>query len=115
MFQLMDNGFGSDKDLRIYMVYLIVPLTAISLIKNLKVLAPFSSVATALAAVSLLIIGYYIFRKPLSFVGREPVGTVQGVWSFFGTVLFAMEAVGVVSTARLSRNSYSPGSAAVFV
>lgn len=96
----MDKPLNRDMDLRIYMVYLILPLTAISLIKNLKILAPFSSIATALTTVSLLIISYFIFRAPLSIVNREPVGTIQGTSSFFGTVLFAMEAIGVVSTNR---------------
>lgn len=97
MFQLVDKCLSKNLDLRIYMVYMILPLTAISLVKNLKLLAPFSSVATGLTSVSLLIIFYYIFREPLSFVDRKAVGTFQGVSSFFGTVLFAMEAIGVVS------------------
>lgn len=79
------------------MVYLLLPLVAISLVKNLKLLAPFSSIATLLSNVSLLIMFYYIMREPLTFADREPVGNAMGMSSFFGTVLFAMEAIGVVS------------------
>lgn len=46
--------------------------------------------------VSFGIILYYIFREPISFEGLEPVGEVRNWPLFFGTVLFALEAIGVI-------------------
>lgn len=80
------------------MVYILVPLILISWIRNLKLLAPFSSIATCMTIVSFTLIFYYIFRETPSFAGREPVGTLKSIPLFFGTVLFAMEAIGMVST-----------------
>lgn len=48
--------------------------------------------------VSFGIICYYMFREPMSFEGREPVGELKHFPLFFGTVLFALEAIGVVSS-----------------
>lgn len=67
--------------------------------RNLKYLAPFSSVANFVTIISFGIIAYYIFREPISLEGRVAVGTVKEFPLFFGTVLFALEAIGVVSIA----------------
>ncbi|VVC32157.1 Amino acid transporter, transmembrane domain [Cinara cedri] len=87
---------GTAVDVRMYMVYILVPLILISWIRNLKLLAPFSSIANCLTIASFSIIFYYIFREAPSFAGREPVGTIKSIPLFFGTVLFAMEAIGMV-------------------
>ncbi|CAH1713516.1 proton-coupled amino acid transporter-like protein CG1139 isoform X1 [Aphis gossypii] len=91
-----DFYLGGNTDVRMYMVYLLIPLILISWVRNLKLLAPFSSIATCMTIVSFTLIFYYIFRESPSFVGREPVGTVNSIPLFFGTVLFAMEAIGMV-------------------
>lgn len=97
VFQVCDTHFHSDTDVRMYMVYILLPLILISLIRNLKFLAPLSSIATGMTIVSFTLIFYYIFRETPSFANREPVGTVKSIPLFFGTVLFAMEAIGMVS------------------
>lgn len=97
-FQVGDAYLGGDTDVRMYMVYILIPLILIAWIRNLKLLAPFSSIATCLTIASFTLIFYYIFREAPSFTGREPIGTVKSIPLFFGTVLFAMEAIGMVST-----------------
>lgn len=104
MLQVIDNYIGYTIDVRMYMVYILVPLILISWIRNLKLLAPFSSIATCMTIVSFTLIFYYIFRETPSFTGREPVGTLKSIPLFFGTVLFAMEAIGMVSTPSLLPN-----------
>lgn len=64
----------------------------------MKFLAPFSSVANAVTIVSFGIILYYILREPISLEGREAAGRIGAFPLFFGTVLFALEAIGVVIT-----------------
>ncbi|XP_025408112.1 proton-coupled amino acid transporter-like protein CG1139 isoform X2 [Sipha flava] len=91
-----DTYLNNDTDVRMYMVYILIPLILISWIRNLKLLAPFSSIATCMTMVSFTLIFYYIFREAPSFESREPVGTIKSIPLFFGTVLFAMEAIGMV-------------------
>lgn len=88
-----------------YIVYLILPLIAITCVRNLKRLSPFSSAATILTFSSLLMITYYVFVNcPISFVDRPAVGTVYSIPKFFGTVLFAMEAIGMASSDEKKKN-----------
>lgn len=98
MLQVMDYSIGNDIELRMYLVYILVPLILISWIRNLKLLAPFSSIATCMTIISFTLIFYYIFREAPSFENREPVGSIKSIPLFFGTVLFAMEAIGMVNT-----------------
>lgn len=79
------------------MLYLLIPLVLICWIRNLKLLVPFSTVANALTILSFVLIFRYIFDGIPSLKDREPIGNVHGIPLFFGTVLFAMEAIGVVS------------------
>lgn len=90
-------------------------------IRNLKYLAPFSSIANVATIISFGIIWYYIFRDPLTLDERHAAGHLREFPLFFGTVsdethqrefnvprfiaaipfpsqvLFALEAIGVVS------------------
>ncbi|XP_066595895.1 proton-coupled amino acid transporter-like protein CG1139 [Prorops nasuta] len=83
-------------DVRLYMVALLLPLIFINWIRNLKYLAPLSTVANGITFISFGIILYYIFRQTPSFENRNPVGEVQNFPLYFGTVLFALEAIGVI-------------------
>lgn len=63
----------------------------------MKFLAPFSTFANAITLVSFGIILYYIFREPFTVEDKIAVGPLSQFPLFFGTVLFALEAIGVVS------------------
>lgn len=79
-----------------YYVIFCAPILAFTQIKNLKYLAPFSGFANILLVLTFLICLYYIFddfqpidSRPMSVdVGKLPL--------FIGTVIFAMEGIGVV-------------------
>lgn len=95
--QVVDYHTGMEIDLRFYMLSLLVPLILMNLIKNLKWMAPFSMIANILMATGLGITFYYIFTstpapssetKLFSSFGQLPL--------FFGTVIFALEGIGVV-------------------
>ncbi|EDX08900.1 proton-coupled amino acid transporter-like protein CG1139 [Drosophila simulans] len=83
-------------DVRIHMCIIIVPLLLIYSIKNLKLLAPFSSAANLLLLVGFGIILYYIFEDLPPLSERDPFVAAGKLPTFFGTVLFALEAVGVI-------------------
>lgn len=63
----------------------------------MKYLAPLSSVGNAIMIISFGIICYYVFREPLTLEGKRPYATISEFPMFFGTVIFALEAIGVVS------------------
>lgn len=93
---IADYYTGSDTDVRLFMLIILLPLILINWVRNLKFLAPFSTLANFITLVSFAFILYYIFREPVSFVDREPVGKISEFPLFFGTVLFALEAIGVI-------------------
>ncbi|XP_017752370.1 PREDICTED: proton-coupled amino acid transporter-like protein CG1139 [Eufriesea mexicana] len=88
--------YVSKIDIKLYMLAILLPLILVNWIKNLKFLAPCSTVANCITFASFGIILYYIFREPLSFENREVVGNVENFPLYFGTVLFALEAIGVI-------------------
>jgi len=101
-------------DLRIIMAMIFLPILAVNSLKSLKVLAPFStigklpiiafqheSLSTFLAANVMTFIGlgivlFYVFQglPPLS--EREVIGPINKYPLFFGSALFALEAVGII-------------------
>lgn len=84
--------------------YLLGPAILISWIRNLKLLVPFSTIANAATILSFVLIFRYVFDGLPSLADRQPVGTIQGIPLFFGTVLFAMEAIGMVSASTYAQN-----------
>ncbi|XP_054276302.1 proton-coupled amino acid transporter-like protein CG1139 [Macrosteles quadrilineatus] len=83
-------------DVRIYMCFLLIPFILINCIRNLKLLAPFSTAANFVTVISFAIIAYYMLTDIPSLDQRAAVASFKGMPLFFGTVLFAMEAIGVV-------------------
>lgn len=91
------DEYFEDINLRLYMLMFLLPLILINWIKNLKLLAPFSTAANFITFVSFGIIVYYLIDGSPTFEERDAVGDVENWPLFLGTVLFALEAIGVVS------------------
>ncbi|CAB3228536.1 unnamed protein product [Arctia plantaginis] len=88
----MDNTISETK----YFLYFCIPILLFTQIKNLKYLAPFSGFANILLVLTFLICLYYIFSdfKPID---SQPMSVEIGKLPLFiGTVIFAMEGIGVV-------------------
>lgn len=83
-------------DARWVMLAALIPLILINYVRNLKYLAPLSTIATFVTILSFGIIGYYMFTRDFSFEGKEAFGEVKNYPLYFGTVLFALEAIGVI-------------------
>lgn len=88
---------GIDVDARLVMTAWLLPLILINYVRNLKFLAPFSTIANFITVVSFGIIAYYMFKQDFTFEEKEAFGSIRDYPLFFGTVLFALEAIGVVS------------------
>lgn len=72
------------------------------MIPNLKILAPFSGAANLATLISLTIVIYYLLTMERS---KEPLdlwGSVSTFPLFFGTIVFALTAVGVVGITIIS-------------
>ncbi|CAO1436755.1 unnamed protein product [Diamesa serratosioi] len=94
--QLFEFYFSSVYDLRVYIIALLFPLILLSWVPNLKYLAPVSMIANAFMAIGLGITFYYLVFDLPDISKRELFTSVLKLPPFFGIVIFAMEAIGVV-------------------
>ncbi|KAJ8974874.1 hypothetical protein NQ317_002647 [Molorchus minor] len=76
--KVLAEYIDGDVDERLVMLAFLLPLIFINYIKNLKLLAPLSTIANIIT------------------IAREPIGNFRDFPLFFGTVLFALEAIGVI-------------------
>lgn len=89
-----------------HMGIILAPLVAFNLIPSLKLLAPFSALANVLTFVGLGIIVYYLSAGRRADLVEKNLeldlwGSAATFPLFFGTVLFALTAVGVVRISEL--------------
>lgn len=94
--QVIDHYTDADLSIRIYMVFIMVPLIFMCLIRNLKFLTPFSMIANVLIFVGVIITMYYIISDLPQLNERPAVVDIVHWPMFFGTVIFALEGIGVV-------------------
>lgn len=83
--------------LEYYMLGLLLPLILLNYIRNLKYLAPLSTLANAITFVGFGIILYYLIDGLPNPAVRPLTKPVADLPLFVGTTLFSLEAVGVVS------------------
>lgn len=95
--EVVDYHTDTDKDLRLYMAALLPLLIIFSLVRNLKFLAPFSMVANVLIATGVGITFYYIYRDMPTISDVPNFSSWPQLPLFFGTAIFALEGIGVVS------------------
>lgn len=95
--QVTEAYLHNSIDLRVYMAALLPLLIIFSLIRNLKLLTPFSMLANILIAVGMGITFYYIFTDLPSVDTVQKIAEVDKMPFFFGTAIFALEGIGVVS------------------
>lgn len=106
--QVVDVNFGMDIDLRIYMLALLPLLISMNLIRNLKYLAPFSMVANVLIGTGMGITFYFIFQDLPAVNSRPSFSNLHQIPIFFGTAIFALEGIGVVSIMTRWQISLTP-------
>ncbi|XP_067003584.2 proton-coupled amino acid transporter-like protein pathetic [Anabrus simplex] len=96
--QVVHYHTDNDWPIQYYMAILAPLLVLLNLVRNLKYLAPFSMLANGLIATGLGITFYYIFRDLPSITnsGLPNFSSWSQLPLFFGTVIFALEGIGVV-------------------
>lgn len=105
--QVTEHYANVNLDLRWYILALLLPLIAINLIRNLKHLAPFSGVANVLMGVGMGITMYYVLGQLKPLEEMPAIAEYNRLPMFFGTVIFALEGIGVVMS--LENNMKTPG------
>ncbi|XP_035787223.1 proton-coupled amino acid transporter-like protein CG1139 isoform X2 [Anopheles albimanus] len=90
------NLTGLTWDTRIYILLTAVPLIFVTQVRELRYLVPFSALANTLILVTFCITLYYIFREPIDLSGCRLFPEITALPSFFGTVVYAVEGIGVV-------------------
>ncbi|XP_049829768.1 proton-coupled amino acid transporter-like protein CG1139 [Schistocerca gregaria] len=90
------DEYYSGLDLRIYMLILLLPLILINMVRNLKLLAPFTTLASLLTIAGFGITFYYLVIDSPTLDDKAPFGTLEEFPLFLGTVLFSLEAIGVI-------------------
>ncbi|KAI8430463.1 hypothetical protein MSG28_000731 [Choristoneura fumiferana] len=94
--------------IEIHMLIVLGPLIAINCIRNLKKLAPLSTLANLITFVGLAVVVYYLLSGTKSQAELDYWGSFSTFPLFFGTILFALTAVGVV--VALENNMKTPKS-----
>ncbi|XP_014243778.1 proton-coupled amino acid transporter-like protein CG1139 isoform X3 [Cimex lectularius] len=104
---ILSDHYWIKIDVRIIMVVVTLPFILITFIKNLKVLSPVSTLANVITFLGLGFIIYYIFWPDLPKINSVPLfGNPKNLALFFGTILFSLEAIGMV--VALENNMETP-------
>lgn len=85
--------------LRLHMTCVLVPAILINLVKDLKLMTPLSGISNLATILGLILVFYYLLEDDLAI--EKDMFYMKSVYDFpvfIGTSLFALEAVGVVST-----------------
>lgn len=83
-------------DKHLIMAIILLPILLTTMIRNLKYLAPFSTIANVLMAVGIVIVMYFLVQDLPPVSDRNYVGTISDFPLFFGTAIFAFEGIGLV-------------------
>lgn len=83
-------------NIRLYILMILVPLIFSNLVRRLKYLVWYSFLANILMGVGLGITLYYIVSDMPPITDQYAVANVSDWPMFFGTVIFAMEGIGVI-------------------
>ena len=96
--QVIEHHTNTPLDQRVYIAALLLPLILLGFVPNLKYLAPVSMIANLFMAVGLGITIYYLVQDiPDASTRPQFNASVNTIPQFFSIVIFAMEAIGVVS------------------
>lgn len=95
IFQTVEQQFKVDLPFRVYMMYFYVLAFVITLLKNLRILAPLTSNSAVTTYLSVFLFFAYFVWDPL--VSHKPFGDDDGVALFIITVFFLMEILNMQS------------------
>lgn len=92
--------YGVKLDVHLHMAIILLPILLSALVRNLKYIAPFSTIANIFMGVGILITIYFSTQELPAISERKYVGELSTLPLFFGTALFAFEGIGLVRKTR---------------
>lgn len=104
--QVIEHYSDFNYDLRWYIFALLPLLIMINLVRDLKKMAIFSLIANILVALCLISTAYYVLTDLPSPSERPAIAEFKKMPLFFGSAIFALEAIGVVMS--LENNMQTP-------
>lgn len=104
--QVVEFYYNPGWDIQLYILATYPFIILMNTITNLKYLAPLSMIANCFIATSIGISFYYIFQQLPPFNTVPAVAPIEKMPLFFGTVIFALEGIGVVMS--LENNMENP-------
>ncbi|CAG9558151.1 unnamed protein product [Danaus chrysippus] len=94
---LVCDYHGQVMSLRTHLFFLLLPLTLMGLVKNLKLLTPFSSISNIVTIFGFILVFFYLIEDDVTIEDEKlQLKGLEEIPFFIGTTLFALEAVGVV-------------------
>lgn len=97
MLQIVEYYYSVNFSLYIYMLIMLPPLIGTNLLRNLKHLTPLSMISNIFFLFGVLVSFYYIMNDLPSVSERPFFSSIEQLPVFFGTTIFALEGIGVVS------------------
>ncbi|CAH0402192.1 unnamed protein product [Chilo suppressalis] len=94
--KLICDHYNVRIDLSIHMIFVVVPVLLACMVRNLKFLTPFSTIANLLMAVGVGVVVYEACQDLPPVSSRDYVGTWKTLPLYFGTAVYAFEGIGLV-------------------
>lgn len=91
----MDH-YGYQWDVHVHMAVILIPILMSCMVRNLKYLAPISTIANILMITGIIITLYYSMQELPDISSRRYIADLEQLPLFFGTALFAFEGIGLV-------------------
>lgn len=93
----MCDQYNINVDLSIHMAFVVVPVLLACMVRNLKYLTPFSTIANIMMAVGVAIVVYEASQDLPPVDSRVYLASWEQLPLYFGTAIYAFEGIGLVS------------------
>ncbi|XP_026500631.2 proton-coupled amino acid transporter-like protein CG1139 isoform X1 [Vanessa tameamea] len=90
------DEYGIHIELSIHMIFVVIPVLILCMVRNLKYLTPFSTVANVLMAVGVGAVLYEATQDLPPVESREYLASWHQLPLYFGTAVYAFEGIGLV-------------------
>lgn len=94
--KLICDHYDIKVDLSIHMILVVVPVLMSCMVRNLKYLTPFSTIANVMMAVGVSVVCYEASRDLPAISTRDYIASWQQLPLYFGTAIYAFEGIGLV-------------------
>ncbi|XP_047524510.1 proton-coupled amino acid transporter-like protein CG1139 [Pieris napi] len=94
--KMICDQYGVEISLSIHMIFVIFPILLACMVRNLKYLTPFSTIANVLMAVGVGVVLYEAAQDLPSVESRTYLAEWQQLPLYFGTAIYAFEGIGLV-------------------